>query len=70
MGCDRIMEYISYIFWGNSYEVSVLEINDYNYYPNNTKMTVIDGEIRIIINDTPPNTKKPDYKSRFWDVIE
>ena len=70
MGCDRIMEYISYIFWGNSYEVPVLEKEDCNYYPNDTKMIVIDGEIRIIINDKPPNAKIPTNKSRFWEEIE
>ncbi len=64
------MEYINYIFWGNSYEVPILEINDCNYYPNNTKMTVIDGEIRIIINDKPPNAKITTNKSRFWEEIE
>ena len=64
------MEYINYIFWGSSYEVPVLEKEDCNYYPNGTKMIVIDGEARVIINDKPPNAKMPNYKNRFWEEIE
>ena len=64
------MEYINYIFWGNSYEVPVLEKENYNYYPNGTKMIVIDGEERVIIDAKPPNAKMPNNKSRFWKIIE
>ena len=64
------MEYINYIFWGDTYEVSLFKKEDCNYYPNGTKMIVIDGEARVIIDAKPPNAKMPNNKSRFWKIIE
>ena len=57
--------YISYIFYGDRYNYPI-NTEDCSY-PNGTVFTIIDGEVRIVKNEMPPNAKIPNYGSGIFN---
>lgn len=56
--------YISYIFYGDRYDY-LIDSEDFPY-PSGTVFTVIDGEVREVKNEMPPDATMPNYGSGIF----